>query len=216
MRKIGIYQVCYNEEGLMAIDPEFIRYYNRRKDQLFENAVILDIYKSGRYKLFDFTGVVSWRFFEKTHKTGREVIAAINNDYDVYNLLPRSCCYDKEHPYNRPGFMPAVDLARMIDNRKVLPFNLWHYDTQGLAVWCNFWVIKSELFALYIEKYLLPLVECLENPDAELKTFINKPLSEFNVNRRHRDGIDYTVVPFFLEGLFSVVCHREKLKVKTI
>ncbi len=215
--KIGIYQVCFSPES-DKIDPEFIRYYNHRRDQLFENAVILDIYNSKRYTLFDYIGVLSWRFGEKTGKTGREVIDAISDEpsYDVYNLLPRSCCYDKEHPYNRPGFMPAVDLARMIDNRNILPFKLWHYDTQGLAVWCNYFVCKKEVFALYCEKYLLSLVSYFANPDEEVKQFISKPLSEFNFNRRHRDGIEYTVVPFFLEGLFSVFCHREGLKVKTL
>jgi hypothetical protein len=218
MYKIGAYQVCYNQEGAEAIDPDFIRYYNYRKDQFFENSVILDIYASHRHLLFDYVGVLSWRFRQKTGHTGREIIDAVNREpgYDVYNLLPRSCCYDPVHPYSRQAVRCVMDLAMMVDERRILPFDLLRYDTGGLAVWCNFWLIKSDLLSLYVEKYLRPLVNYFRNPDKEMYDFITKPLSEFNINRRHRDGIDYTVIPFFLEGLFSVFCHREKLNVKTI
>ncbi|MFA5418962.1 MAG: hypothetical protein WC341_10940, partial [Bacteroidales bacterium] len=83
------------------------------------------------------------------------------------------------------------------------------YDTEGLLIWCNYFVCKKDLFALYIEKYLLPLVKYLSAPDDEIKHFIEKEI-------HHRDGGRYTIVPFFLEGLVSVFAHREKLKVKTI
>jgi hypothetical protein len=209
--KIGIYQVAYNDEGLKAIDPEFIRYFNENKDQFFENHVILELYKSQRYRMFDYFGVLSWRFFQKTGITGKKVMKLIyENPYcDAFTFMPPGY-KQHQHPYNRKKFPPSTILAQMIDDRNILPFKLYHYDTMGLIVWCNYWVIKSKKFPLYIENYLLPLVRYLQNPDEEVRKFIS-------IKHHHRpDGIDYTVIPFFLEGLFSVFCRREKLIIKSI
>jgi hypothetical protein len=210
MQKVGIYQIAFDDNGLRCIDPEFIRYFNNRKDQFFENNVLIDIYKSNRYKLFDYVGVLSWRFTEKTDLNGTDVLKEIdqNRTIDLFNFSPHSYRHE-QHPYNRERLREGERLAQMIDDRNILPFNLFHYDTEGLLIWCNYFVCKKDLFALYIEKYLLPLVKYLSAPDDEIKQFIQKEI-------HHRDGGRYTIVPFFLEGLVSVFAHRERLKVKTI
>lgn len=208
--KIGIYQVCFDDHSAQYIEPEFIRYFNKRKDQFYENAIIADLVLSGRHLLWDFCGVLSWRFKSKTLLSGKEVIKAVNENagFDVINFFPSDYRHE-QHPFNRKRFPPATQMAKELDKRRFFEFNLYDYKTDGLMIWCNYWVARPEVMQLYVDKYLLPVIEYFNAPDPELEEFINTKVN-------HRPGIDYTLIPFFLEGLFSVFCHREKLKVKTV
>lgn len=206
----GIYQVYFNDISRANLDPAFIPYHNTRKNQFFENSVILDLWEQGKYFIWDRMGVLSWRYHQKTGITGKVLMQMVNTfEVDMFNLSPHG--YDREeHPYSRKRFPPAVEFAWMIDERNILPFTLKGYDTEGLNIWCNYWIMKSEWFDRFCRYYLNPLVDYLKNPDPELKTFMGKPVG-------HRpDDVLYTVVPFFLEGLASVFAHREGLKIQRI
>lgn len=209
--KIGVYQVYFDAQSKAGLQPGFIPYGNFRYDQLFENAVILDLYRQKKPHKFDLTGVVSWRFFDKTGITYEQLCRECSIDLSVeaYNFSPHSYCHES-HPYSRKRCPQVIELARLIDERGVLPFKLERYDTEGLQVWCNYWVSNVNIFSNYVENYLIPLVKLISNPDKELAECLNRPI-------QHRDnGVNYTVVPFFLEGLFSVFAHREQIKIKSI
>lgn len=207
--KVGIYQIYYSELTGRNIDPAFIPYYNDRRTQFFENDVIMDLYQMGRHKLWDRIGILSWRFMQKTGISGDRLMDIVNAypNIDVFNFSPKPFLAREEHPYNRKRFPAAVELAAMIDKRNILPFKLWHYDTGGINFWCNYWVTKPEHFEKFCRDYLKPLMDYLNDPDPEIDAKLKKGYA-------HRDnGVLYTVIPFFLEGLFSVFCHREKLTI---
>jgi hypothetical protein len=208
MYKVGIYQIAYDSQGLHCIDPEFIRYFNRRKDQYFENSVIVEIYRSGRYRMFDYCGVLSWRFRQKTGMTGRELISLINQQpwYDAFAIIPGAMKKD-EHPYSRITCQPVMDLARAIDDMNILPVKL--YGFRGLKIWNNYWVAKREVFKSYVENFLIPVIECLDYPNEKIKYICEKKIP----HREREMNISYNAVPFFFEGLFYVYCEYRKLKV---
>lgn len=200
-----VYQIYFNKESKKHLLPGFIPYDNTlKRTKLFENSVILDIWKSGTWRDSDYVGVVSWRFKEKTGLTFEDLRP---QDKDVYLLTPSSYMRFKS-PYSEKGFGSVKELAKLADKERLFPFDLTDYDAKyhndSVVAFCNFFLVRPHIFDDYCKNYLQIAVGWL-NSKKELRA----------MKCRHRDRL-YPAQTFFLEGLFQCYVHWNKLSFEYI
>lgn len=198
--KFAIYHICFDEASEKRMDVNFIEY--RKGDTLsYENDAIVDIHDNRtEWKDKRYVGVLSWRFGEKTTLNGSQVVDVLSKSRtDVVSFMPIGHeVYD--HPFSRMGFESVRKMVEMVDDAKVLPFTLKDYPIKQ-NVWCNYWATRPELFTIYVEKYLKPVMSVVGG---------NTTMYE-----QHR-GRPYLAQCFMLEGLFSVFMQEERLTYKVI
>ena len=204
--KFQIYQIYFDQNSGQNIDPSFIPYNNVGvKTKGYENEVLIDVWinKRKEWKDADYVGVLSWRFFEKTKLRGVELfkIAAKNNE-PVISIFPKGYSAT-EHPYKRIHYKNILKLTQLVDKAQIFDFKLSGYPIKR-NIWCNYWIASPEVFEFYCSCYLNKIMTLFNTTkDPEL-------LEALESTERHR-GRQYSVVTFFLEGLFSVFCHRENI-----
>lgn len=183
-----IYQVAINNKpldgGFIPIKTGF--------NHNFENDIIIDVWKKREWINAKYVGVLSWRFYEKTGLTSKD----LKLTKDVHCYAPPA--FKKfEHPYSRNGFPSVNEMVRIADEYKLFDFKLKGYKVNKI-VWCNYWIAKPHIFDDYCTRYLSKAIEF----------FKTKPC--YNLTELHR-GQQVPAFTFFLEGLFSIYLQREKI-----
>lgn len=184
----------------------FIPYDNSRvSDSYFENSVILDVWKNKReiWANARYVGVVSWRFFEKTGLTYKDIVKKIT-DKDIYLMTPPKYIGYKS-PLSANGFGNVCEIAKIADSERLFPFDLYEYDIKykntSCTSFCNFFLVTPGMFDYYCSTYLKPTINWLEtSTNPKLKKILETKV-------QHRDKKMYPVQTFFLEGLFQCFTH---------
>lgn len=180
-----IYQIYFDDVSKQHLDNGFISIKNGNTHN-YENDVILNVWRGREWVNSDYVGVFSWRFFQKTgiRSDKVELKGDINTfdciGYEKYNL----------HPFTREGYKSIIEMCKLADYYKLFPFQLKGYKVNR-NVWCNYWVVKPQIFDDYCTNYLSKAVEFFK--DKEI----------YNAKEMHRGEMVYSFT-FFLEGLFSV------------
>jgi hypothetical protein len=203
-----IWQIYYDELSKQSIDKGFIPYNNIGVvSKAYENDVILDVWSNKRKEWLDvdYVGVLSWRFFEKTKLTASDVFREVSKaNSPVISLSPIRMDAN-DHPYIRVNYKSILDLCKVIDDAKIFDFTLYQYPLKK-NIWCNYWICSPEIFDLYCCNYLNKVMRFINTTkDKAALEVLNKTL-------KHRKGIEYSIVTFFLEGLFTVFLNEEKIK----
>lgn len=224
---ISIYQVYFNDETKKYVEEDFLPYHNLAKDGYFENTVIRKIYEQNLDLHADnsYIGITSWQQQLKTNLTAKDIIShiekdverEINKDVYIYTPIPVNHCIidgQRKAPegYDLNGIIRAQDIwtrhetrsfvpemDKMLNNSKVLPFDI--YDGKWCYSWCNFWIVKKDVFIDYCKNILIPTIDFFERP--EIKK--NSPICYEHYHEKKK----YSNYSFTLEGLFgSFLAHR--------
>ncbi len=209
--KLSIWQIYYDGKGADKLNAGFIPYSNENKLTIFyENEVLSLIcreYKSD-FQDSDYTGVVSWRFLEKTNVSFKDICNHINRQVvkkDVYSLTPN--VFNHLHsPYSEFGFGNVYEICKVIDKYNLFPFKLTDHDSVNknkFKCFCNFFICTPEIFEDYVNNYLNKLINFINTCSApEFLIQINRMI-------KHR-GVFHPVHPFLLEGLFECYVHYKQ------
>lgn len=211
---LKLFQVFFSEEGREKLFYEALPYNNEhRKDKIFENAVILDVWENKReiWENADYVGVVSWRFKEKTGLNYFDIVSNME-DKDVYLFTPAAFMASVS-PYSRSrAGINAIEIAKIADKQHLFPFDLYDYDNKygndKVVSFCNYFAIRPHLFDDYCRNYLKKAVDWISKPNRELKKALK-------VTFDYR-GKQYPIDTFFLEGLFQCYVHYKGLSFEYI
>lgn len=198
-----VYQVYFDDRGKAILDPGFVPYDNSGKlTDYYENSVILDVHsRPDMWRGFDYVGVVSWRFAEKTGLSSAEVLAAAAASSSDVLLMTPGMYMRLDAPYSRRGFQEVQELAKVVDRNGVLPYEWYDYDAGRVLNFCNFWLARPGVFDDYCRNYLSKVVDFVENGcDPELDSWREKRVL-------HR-GMPHPPAVFLIEGLFQTYVHH--------
>lgn len=214
---IQVYQIYFDDVTKQQLEPEFIPYFNDKKDGYFENTIIRNIYEQNIQT--DYIGVSSWKQKRKTILTGAEIMNFIQKDIDVgkekdvYLYPPVYNCittYDNitAEGYDLKGIIKAPDIwfqhkamskvydaDVLLNNSGILPFNI--FDGKWIFSHCNYWIAKKKVFDEYCEKVLIPSINFFERADIKLMA------QSASWYTHSHEGKKYPSYSFVMEGLFG-------------
>lgn len=203
MSTIAIYQNYYADHQIKQLDPAFIPHNNANAPhpEQREYPVFLNHYTKQLHKQADLTGIMSWKFANKTGINGQKFIQFIqhNPGYDVYFINP----FQKEERFlsvwqqgesHHPGI---IELAQYVFDQLNYPVNLQEVATKTqTTAYCNFWVGTEKFWDRYIA-YTLPVHEyIIHQAPNDIKTKF------FERADKVTDSVYY---PFVMERLFSTL-----------
>ncbi len=200
--RAAIYQVFFDGKSRALLDPGFLPYDNTgRLTDYYENSVILDVHSEpAMWRGFDYVGVVSWRFAEKTGLTAPVLFGEMSRKSpDVFLMTPRMYA-GFDAPYSRRGFRSVQELAKVIDRNGVLPYELYDYDAGDVLNFCNFWAARPGVFDDYCRNYLSKVMDFVENGD-------DPELASWRLKRVEHRGRPHPPAVFLIEGLFQTYVH---------
>lgn len=207
MRKYKIYQAFYDNNSKGGLDGVFIPYDNTGKHtKYYENQIFLDLYRSGKHTGCDLFGLLSWQFRAKTAIVGSDLLAYLDAEQSLlscYNLIPE--IYTGQAYYDLFNTEELKIICRMIDKDGVLPVRLEGFDFGRVINYCNYWLMTPELFASYMETFMIPAMDWMEKNDDVMKTMLI-----------HYRGQIITYHTFFLERLVSVFMKHYNINFKYI
>jgi len=198
----NLYQVFYDNS--QDLDNNCIPYstVNKNVSPYYENSIIIDIHDKELHLICDYIGVTSWRMLEKTKFTKSEIEDFINrnespsywySNYDQKKSILRN--NRRESIIYKSWEIILCEMDIDIEMSRLLP------------IFCNYWVIKSELLTEYIQ-FLKRVIDILNHNDQLIE--ICKSY------KKHRDSY-YPIETFILEYCFPVwilIKNIPSLKVK--
>ena len=214
MSSLAIYQIYYDEFSKKELFPFFIPYDNSKvASKWYEYGVFRQNFLNKKYKAFEYTGFVSWKFQGKTNISGREFIKFIENHsgYDVYFINPfQGNTYRFKNVWEcgdffHPGLMEIVDyifrnLNYNIDINKMVNSN---QDT----LYSNYWVGNEKWWNLYME-FCEPIYSFIETSG---DSFIHE-----RILKEADSGNKASFIPFIMERMFSTVIFNQRHNLRVI
>ena len=187
-----LYQIFYDprqllDPGCIPVDTQ-----GREMSPLYENNILLETYNKGLTGA-DYYGVTSWRMFEKTGLTKKDIDLFIENSpgtnaflYYEYLGIPEPLMHNIRA--NSP-------IGRSIQRILALDvFKTKGIETDWINVYSNYWIADEATW----DRYMIVLKKVLALAQTDLK------LSEcFKGSFFHRDG-HYPIHPFIIEYLFGL------------
>lgn len=175
-KAVKLYQIYFNEATKNKLSPVFTPYFNRNCTRYFENDVLLDVYqnRTTEWEKADYVGVVSHKFYEKTNLLYKDVARVVLEKPDnipVISLLT----YGKEQKVTdrlvEMGYPkgPAI-LQEILVNHLGYPAEI--LKLQNLMIYRNFWLAPPAVFADYLENFLLPIRQVMENATGKLQELL--------------------------------------------
>lgn len=192
------HQIYYKAEQLPSLYPFAKPYFNDSLTIFFENQPIRTLIRATDAEK---VAVCSWKLSQKVRKIHPVTERALMGDFEVMSFTRNSSRHlmIAMAAAWHPGFVPALDL-------------LWSklgYKRPGEArnpIYQNHFAAKSTIYKEYVENFLSPAMELIEN-DEELHDLMIKP-SGYARRARNADvksvraklGMDdYPLCPFVLE-----------------
>ena len=212
---IKIYGLKYKEEQ----DTEYTPVLNQNKTTgwRFEyNSFInkLDEIKEGKEGYY---GFLSWKFSQKTHMT-KEILykSLIKSKYEDYDFINLSRSYWKNTgEYLKFSFNQHPELETLLNKiLKNLGQELDFKKLPEVHTYSNFFIMKKENWIDYLENWVIPSLNYMENEIWE----------EVNVDANYKSGISseelfentgckfYNMVTFLLERLIIFYIQNKNLK----
>lgn len=209
---INIYHNYYANEQRKYLDPAFIPYDNtiNENPRYAEYWLFLtQIYAKNIHKNATYTGLLSWKFNEKTKIAGRKFIQLIkdNPGFDVYFINPLPFVINSyafknvwlQGDFYHPSLLKLTQgildkLNYKIDLKNTI-------NDESTTLFCNYWVGNEKFWDKYIE-FTKPIYEYLsQSITPEEKLLVSKTADKI-IN------MDYT--PFIFERLFSTILAVDK------
>jgi hypothetical protein len=200
--RVGIFQIAYNDETQEQRDKAFT-VLDCRDDpapQRREIHHIINFHKAGTHRNYDYCGLFSPKFSEKTRISGEQYIRFIkdNPGFDVYFINPFPLL--KYYAFNvwEQGELSAPGLCELanqvlaaagipVDVRK-LPRN-----TADTLLYCNFWVGNAKFWDEFLH-FIGRLIDGLERLPEPVRQVIFGPAPYLTAA---------TYFPFIFERMFS-------------
>lgn len=196
---LKIFQTYYNTETRKLVEDCAIAYDNSLNldSELYENGILVNLYRLGAFWNSDYCGLVGTRLEEKTGKTLQQFIDEMKEDKfsnDIYIL----CAYQGEEAINfwANTFEASRKIAARLNNEypSLLGFSLTN--NNWVNCYCNYAVMRPEILGEYVSLVLEPLINFLKTTeDRKLKQYLSTKVE-------HR-GKMVSILPFFLEGLMG-------------
>lgn len=201
---VKIFQIFYRENQKDSLDPAFTPFDNTGiEDPRLEYGVFERLHNSEETKDADYWGAFSWKFGQKTHMKGSELIQTIADHpgYDVYysNYSPEiECLFQNMWIHGQtthPGF---IRLAQAVFRKSGIDPSICHQvECADNFAASNFFVATPAFWTSYIsfvESVMHPAME-----DPELRLLL---LSHQADPQSLHVGACY--IPFIIERLFGV------------
>lgn len=217
---LSIYQIYYDQRSKEFLEPAFYPYYNKSKDEYFENKVIREVFemKENLKRGIKYFGVTSWKQQQKTHISSQDIIARINQDIeagcakDVYLISPIVNMDELEmHSVGEgdsrtiygkikccAGWQKHKERSeqlhaddKLLNDSGVLPANL--FDGKWQYSWCNYWVATREAYDDYCRNWLIPAMDFFKTVEHKLPRHY----------QHSAEGRMCTSICFTLEALFG-------------
>ncbi|MBX3721875.1 MAG: hypothetical protein KF713_08555 [Turneriella sp.] len=206
--KINIRQIFYAEEQRPLLSRAFQPYDNSTfpdNTTWFEYGVIRRSFQEKWHKKAKYSGIVSWRFEEKTSISGNAFLSFIRNNpgYDVYFVNPfpseEMICPNVwvQGEIAHPGMIKTVNTIFNKLNRKINVENIQM--SPGQIAYSNYWVGNEKFWKKYMD-FTSPVANLIAN-DPEIKSLAFRDAS-YRYNA--------PMIPFLMERLFSTLLCLDK------
>jgi hypothetical protein len=215
--RLKIYQIYYDVEQIKQLSPNTMPFYNSKLSVYFENDLLKDFYYNNKIDS-DYFGILSWRFNSKNGFTFSPEM--IDGDYDAYVfeglIQSHDVFYDSVrcHPYFMDIFKKVLQHLKIDVTIKPM-----------LGLYQNSIIAKQSVFKKYMEEYLLPTMDFLNNMDKKFPELNQKLWADAKykydpalTERLHQQTGKpyYTYHTFICERLWSVYCLVNDLKLKIV
>lgn len=201
IQKISAKQIYFKHDQKKFLSSSCTPFFNSSKSPFLEYEVILNSFKTNEFKLFDFFGVISWRFFDKTLMTPESFFSFVkdNPGYEVYfiNPFPEQAILYK-NVWEQGAISHSLELKNVMNN--ILNEVGYNFQVEDVnlqpekILYCNYWFGNPKFWEKYIQ-FTEPIYNfILNNKNSELVKF---------VNNRARYHYNVSFIPFIMERLFS-------------
>jgi len=203
-----VYQIFYKEEQKSQLFLDTIPYYNKNLHIYFENEVILKLYQEGKIR-GDLFGVLSWKARKKNHIRRRKLSSMINNRFGMYSFT-----------YDRHDVLGYADLCHPgfseIFHELLLSLGLDPEIKPMVGLYQNAVIAEPTIYIDYIENFLIPAMEFLDNSSGEYKRLLYSDAAYRGISEEKLQeafGIDhYPHHTFILERLWSIFFQAKRKK----
>lgn len=219
---VVVYQIYYDKPQIITLSRDTIPYFNNKLTVYFENSIIRNSYDK---ITGDYFGILSWKFVEKNKLEFKSDYIDGKHDIYIFNPVKEDVLHTSQdnHPFFNDIF--NVVLRNLKISNKIRP---------TLGLYTNSVIAKSHIYRKYIDEYLIPTMDILDNicnDDTDrVKRILKKKLwSDSNYvapgNNRlaqrlkeHTGKPYYTYHSFICERLWTVFyeLHKDEFKWKII
>lgn len=208
---IKIFQTYYKEAQKPRLDPSFIPLDNTSnpKPLWTEYWLFLNHYRSGEYRLSEYSGILSWKFNEKTRITGKEFFRYIesNPDQEVYfiNPYPNEVYSRKNIWHHGELFHPGlIEMTQYIFEKIGYDIDIEIIrNDEGNTLFCNYWVGSKDFWNKYMS-FTLPIFNYINNELSEEKK------AQIYSHADKSRGKNAAYFSFIFERLFTTLLVYEK------
>jgi hypothetical protein len=210
-----IYQVFYDKQQAVKIEDEFMGFYNPKCSVYFENQVIMELSKHGAVKSDPYFGVLSWNLREKIErmKGMRQPFRNVSKEEN-----PVHAAWSKmEKGDELITFMEHVPHCPINAANEIHPEFRWiwiqlmthlklhpHIKTWEKVIYCNAFILKSNLYDRYINELLLPAMHIMDGEISYMVMEDSKYPKFFTPELSEQTGMGHwTYHTFICERLFS-------------
>ncbi len=202
--KLNIYQIYYKDEQVEKLDKDFMAFDNRinRRPEWCEYGIFLENYLKGVHKEADYTGFISWKFYEKTEISGATFKKFIleNPGYDVYffNPFPEMSYFFKNVWHQAEFYHPGIlSFTQQMFNKIGYQVDLNSFrNTSKTFAFCNYWVGNTFFWDRYMN-FTRSIHEYIEHK-------LSKEEHAFIYSKADK-VINANYIPFIMERLFSTL-----------
>ncbi len=224
MQKLAkVFQIYYNDDQKSRLLGGFSHFKNAQNDIFLENAVLIRIFNKIKNENFHWFGGFSHKVCSKigNHFNYEYLINKINeySDSDIICPKPENNKISDRlkkphhprilHPTStNKGFWECIDLIlKKLNIPNLLNGN--HLDRDIDMIYFNYFVIKKDLFADYMNNLLLPAINLMQF-DEDIIELCNltsdyNSVHEFPEHLRTETAYSYWPhIPFILERLINI------------
>jgi hypothetical protein len=201
--KIGIFQNYYTETQKALLDRSFLPHdgTNHPQLQFYEMYWIRQLYEWKIYQNYDYCGLVSWKFGQKTRIPGSKFLEFMheNPGYDVYFINPFPQLpylffnvWDCGEYYHPGLATKAQQLLNAVGHSYILEDSV--RNSPKTLLYCNYWVASPPFWEEYFS-FLRPMLDHVTEE-------MGSGNSDYTQLTNHGSGL-YPYLPFIFERFFS-------------
>lgn len=217
-----VFQIYYSDEQKPTLLDGFSHFKNVQNDIFLENAVLMRIFNKIKNENFHWFGGFSHKVCSKigNHFNYQYLKNKINkhSNSDIIcpnpkNIKESNLLQNPHHPRilheksQNEGFWECIDLIfKKLNIPNLLNGN--HLDQEIDMIYFNYFVIKKDLFADYMNNLLLPAINLMQFDEDVIKLcnmsspHNNRPFPEHL--KKETGYLDWPHIPFILERLINI------------
>jgi len=225
LKKLGIYQIYFDEKSHRTCEQEWNHYNNEGKlTEFFENTVIVDLIERQVHKPYEYFGVFSHDirndrvYKEDTLRFNPSTLERVVSAYDVdvfsFEKRRRNTNIITQAENYHHGFIKIIE--RILEETKFLPVIPKKLDN---IILFNHFIARSEIYDQYVNELLIPAMKILkEMPEAyKDSNYIKRVSNEMRARFMQAFGQPhYPYHPFICERLPSLFLSKYRYSCKQI